>query len=270
MLGISPMVGIWGAPHAPKSDASAIRSAALGSAASLCEEPNERRRLFGEPTPSAQYLRWRVFGSCPSPRVYMGSAPYLQCQTLPLFGVPRSALPLRSARTQRETQAIWGANPKPPISPMVCIWELPKPQGVYGERPMPPMSDAAAIRGAETNEKTQAVWGANPKPPISPMVCIWELPKPQGVYGECPMPPMSDAAAIRGAEPNEKTQAVWGASPKPQGCLWGAPHAPKAETLRYLGGPKPHIIFFNFLFFNFSLFQCYRTSTGTPRRSSDN
>ena len=219
MLGISPMVGIWGAPHAPKSDASAIRSAALGSAASLCEEPNERRRLFGEPTPSAQYLRWRVFGSCPSPRVYMGSAPYLQCQTLPLFGVPRSALPLRSARTQRETQAIWGANPKPPISPMVCIWELPKPQGVYGE---------------------------------------------------CPMPPMSDAAAIRGAEPNEKTQAVWGASPKPQGCLWGAPHAPKAETLRYLGGPKPHIIFFNFLFFNFSLFQCYRTSTGTPRRSSDN
>ena len=105
-------------------------------------EPNERRKLFGEPTPSPQYLRWRVFG------------------------------------------------------------RMPKPQGVYGERPMPPMSDAAAIRGAEPNEKTQAVWGAYPKPPISPMACIWELPKPQGVYGECPMPPRQDAAAIRGAEPN--------------------------------------------------------------------
>ena len=55
---------------------------------------------------------------------------------------------------------------------------------------MPPMSDAAAIRGAEPNEKTQAIWGANPKPPISPMACIWELPKPQGVYGESPMPPI--------------------------------------------------------------------------------
>ena len=144
---------------------------------------SERRRLFGEPTPSPQYLRWRVFGSCPSPRVYMGSAPCPQDRTLPLFGVPNPI---------RKTQAIWGANPKPPISPMACIWELPKPRGVYGEHPIPPMSDAAAIReNARTLiRRTQAIWGANPKPPISQMACIWEMPKPRGVYGESPMPPI--------------------------------------------------------------------------------
>ena len=93
---ISPMACIWELPKPqgvygerpmpPRQDATAIRGAALGFAASLCEEPNERRKLFGEPTPSPQYLRWRVFGSCPSPEVYMGSTPYLQCQTLQLFG----------------------------------------------------------------------------------------------------------------------------------------------------------------------------------------
>lgn len=113
-------------------------------------------------------------------------------------------------------------------------------------------------------------WGISAMLGISPMVGIWGVPHA----------PKSDAAAIRSAalgfaaslceETISETQAIWGAIPKPQGCLWGAPHAPKAETLRYLGGPKPHIIFFNFLFFNFTLFQCYRTSTGTPRRSSDN
>ena len=71
-------------------------------------------------------------------------------QTLPLFGEPRSALPLRSAKNPiRRTQAVWES--PSPISPMACIWELPKPQGVYGERPMPPRQDAAAIRGAEPN-----------------------------------------------------------------------------------------------------------------------
>ena len=52
----------------------------------FAKNPSGRRKLFGEPTPSPQYLRWRVFGSCPSPEVYMGSTPYLQCQTLQLFG----------------------------------------------------------------------------------------------------------------------------------------------------------------------------------------
>ena len=120
---------LWGAPHAPK-----FRRCRY----SWSPNPTRGRKLFGEPTPSPQYLRWHVFGSCPSPRVYMGSAPYPQYQTLPLFG---------ESEPNEKTQAVWGAT----ISPMACIWELPKPQGVYGECPMPPRQDAAAIRGAEPN-----------------------------------------------------------------------------------------------------------------------
>ena len=150
-------------PMPPKSDAIAIRSA----------EPNERRKLFGEPTPSPQYLRWRVFGSCPSPRVYMGSAPCPQCQTLPLFGVPNPT---------RRRKLFGEPTPSPPYLRWCVFGRMPKPRGVYGERPMPPRLRRCAI---------------------------WEV-------------------------------------------------------------PSPILYSLIFLFFNFSLFQCYRTSTGTPRRSSDN
>ena len=131
---------------------------------------------------------------------------------------------------------------------------------VYGERPMPPRVRRCAIRSSEPNSRRCAIWEA--PSPISAMAGIWELPKPQGVYGEMPHAPKPDAAAIRenARTPIRKTQAIWGANPKPPispmvciwenaqapGCIWGAPHAPKAQTLRYLGGPKPHIIFFNF------------------------
>ena len=129
MLGISPMVGIWGAPHAPKSDAAAIRE-------------NTRTPI-------------------------------------------------------RRTQAVWGAYPKPPISPMACIWELPKPQGVYGERPMPP-SQTLSLFGVPNPSGRRKLFG---EPTPSPQYLRWcvfgRMPKPQGVYGESPMPPMSDAAAIR-------------------------------------------------------------------------
>ena len=115
MLGISPMVGIWGAPHAPNvrrcrysgspnpfKDASYLGSQPqapnisdgmyLGVAqAPRClwgaphapkfrrcrysgsPNPSRGRKLFGEPTPSPQYLRWRVFGSCPSPGCIWGA-----------------------------------------------------------------------------------------------------------------------------------------------------------------------------------------------------
>ena len=115
MLGISPMVGIWGVPHAPNvetlplfgvpnptKDAGYLGSKPqapnisdgvylgecpsprvfMGSAP--CpqvktqplfgkSEPNERRKLFGEPTPSPQYLRWHVFGSAQAPGCIWGA-----------------------------------------------------------------------------------------------------------------------------------------------------------------------------------------------------
>ena len=84
---ISPMVCIWenaqaprciwGAPHAPKTGRCRYSGGRTQSG---------RRKLFG--SPQAPYLRWCVFGSCPSPEVYMGSAPCPQDRTLPLFGEP--------------------------------------------------------------------------------------------------------------------------------------------------------------------------------------
>ena len=87
----------------------------------------------------------------------------------------------------------WGISAMLGISSMVGIWGAPHA----------PKSDAAAIRGAEPNEKTQAVWRAYPKPPISPMVCIWE-----------------------------NAQAP--------GCIWGVPHAPNVRRCRY-SGCRTHI-----------------------------
>ena len=119
MLGISPMVGIWGAPHAPKFR----RCRYSGS-----PNPTRIRRLFGEPTPSPQYLRWRVFGSCPSPRVYMGSTPCPQCQTLPLFG--------ESEPIQR--RKLFG---EPTPSPQYLRWRVfgrcPSPKVNMGSAPCP-------------------------------------------------------------------------------------------------------------------------------------
>ena len=161
------------------------------------EPQSEGRKLFGEPTPSPQYLRWHVFGRYPSPRVFMGSAPCPQVQTLPLFVEPEP---------NERTQAIWGAYPKPPISPMACIWELPKPQGVYGERPIPPISDAAAIRGVRTQREDASCLGSQPQAPnIS-----------DGVY--------------------------LGVAQAP-GCIWGVPHAPKTGRCRYSGSRTQFFIF---------------------------
>ena len=75
MLGISPMVCIWGVPHAPKSDATAIRGAALGSAASLCEEPNQKdASCLGVPKPHI------------SDGVYLGDAQAPRC----IWGAPHA------------------------------------------------------------------------------------------------------------------------------------------------------------------------------------
>ena len=104
---------------------------------------------------------------------------------------------------------------------------------VYGERPMPPKSDAIAIRSAEPNERRKLFGEPTPSPQYLRWCVFGRMPKPRGVYGERPMPPRLRRCAI-----------------------WEV--------------PSPILYSLIFLFFNFSLFQCYRTSTGTPRRSSDN
>ena len=166
-----------------------------GSRARLCRfalrrTQSEGRKLFG--SPQAPYLRWCVFGSCPSPEVYMGSAPCPQDRRCRYSG---------ECPNPNQKDASCLGVPKPHISDGVYLGVAQAPRCIWGA-PHAPKTDAAAIReNARTPiRRTQAVWES--PSPISPMVCIWEMPKPRGVYGERPMPPRQDAAAIRGAEPN--------------------------------------------------------------------
>ena len=157
----------------------------------------------------------------------------------------------------------WGISAMPGISPMVGIWGAPHA----------PKSDATAIReNARTPiRKTQAVWES--PSPISPMVwiwenaqapgCIWGVPHTSNVRrcrysGECPNPNQEDASCLGVPKPHISDGVYLGVAQAP-GCLWGAPHA-------------PDIIFHFSLFILHStfLFSCYRTSIGTPWRSSDN
>ena len=78
MLSISPMVCIWGVPHAPKSDATAIRGA----------EPNQKdASCLGVPKPHI------------SDGVYLGDAQAPRC----LWGVPHAP--------KTDAAAIRGAEP---------------------------------------------------------------------------------------------------------------------------------------------------------------
>jgi len=235
MLGISPMVGIWGAPHAPKSDAAAIRGAEPSERRKLFGEPtpspqylrwhvfgrmpkpqgvygerpmpprqtltlfgrmpepqSERRRLFGEPTPSPQYLRWHIFGRCPSPKVFMGSAPYLQCQTLPLFGVTN---PFKDA-------GYLGSQPQAPnISDGVYLGVAQAPGCLWGV-PHAPKSRRSRYSECRTQREDASCLGSQPQAPnIS-----------DGMY-------LGVAQAPR--------------------CLWGVPHAPNVRRCRYSGSPNP-------------------------------
>ena len=93
-------------------------------------------------------------------------------------------------------------------------------------------------------------WGISAMLGISPMVGIWGVPhapkSDAALFGRMPEP-QSGRRKLFGSPqaPNISDGVYLGVAQAP-GCIWGAPHAPKAETLRYLGGPKPHIIFFNF------------------------
>ena len=186
----------------------------------------------------------------------MGSAPCPRIGSVAKWGTePLDATAIReNARTPiRKTQAVWES--PSPISPMACIWELPKPQGVYGEHPMPPRQTLPLFgRMPEPQSERRKLFGS-PQAPYLRWCVFGRMPKPRGVYGERPMPPRQDAAAIRGAEPNQEDASCLGV-PKPHisdcvylgvaqapGCIWGVPHAPKSGRCRYSGSRTQFFIF---------------------------
>ena len=180
MLSISPMVGIWGAPHAPKSDATAIRENARA--------PIRKTQAIWGANPKPPISPMACIWELPKPQGVYGECPMPPSQTLPLFG--------RMPEPQSGRRKLFGS-PQAPYLRWRVFGRMPKPRGVYGENPIPPKTGRCRYSGEARTpiRKTQAVWEF--PSPISPMACIWELPKPQGVYGEYPMPPRQDAAAIR-------------------------------------------------------------------------
>ena len=218
-----------------------------GCRARLCRFALRRtqrgRKLFGRP--QAPYLRWRVFGSCPSPGMFMGSTPCPQDRTLPLFGVPNPS----------KTQAVWES--PSPISPMVCIWELPKPRGSLWGVPHAPRTETQAIRGAalgfaaslceEPNEDASCL--GVPKPHISDGVYLGVAQAPRLFMGSTPCPQEMDAS-YSGCRTLSKDASCLGV-PKPQGCLWGVPHAPKQDAAA-IRGAEPNMIVSFFTFHSFT------------------
>ena len=177
MLGISPMVCIWGVPHAPVSVL--LRSGeqnplTLPLFGRMPEPQSERCKLFG--SPQAPYLRWCVFGSCPSPGVYMGSTPCPQVRTLPLFGEPNPI---------RRTQAVWES--PSPISPMVCIWENAQaPSCIWGV-PHAPKTGRCRYSGSRTQSRRRKLFGS-PQAPYLRWCVFGSCPSPKGFMGSTPCP----------------------------------------------------------------------------------
>ena len=105
---------------------------------------SEGRKLFG--SPQAPYLRWCVFGSCPSPRVFMGSTPCPQDETLTLFGgMPALGFAASLCEEPQSKDASYSEGSEPHISDGVYLGEAQAPGCLLGV-PHTPKSDAAAIR----------------------------------------------------------------------------------------------------------------------------
>ena len=184
MLGISPMVGIWGAPHAP----------------------NVRRCRYS------------------------------------------------GCRTQRKTQAIWGANPKPPISPMACIWENAQAPGCIWGAPHTSNVRRCRYSGSPNPTRDASCLGSQPQAPsISDGVYLGECPSPEVFMGSAPCP-------------QDRTLPLFGV-PNPfkdAGYLGSQPQAPNISDGMYLGEcPSPRVYMgstpcprYNFSFFilHFSFF----------------
>ena len=180
--------------------------------------------------------------------MYMGSAPCPQVRRYRYSG----------SRTQSEGRKLFGS-PQAPYLRWRVFGRMPKPQGVYGEYPMPPRQDAAAIRGAEPNQKDASCLGV-PKPHISDGVYLGECPSPE-VYmgsapcpqdrrcrysGECPNPNQKDANCLGVPKPHISDGVYLGDAQAPR-CLWGVPHAPKTDAAA-IRGAEPNFTFSLFTF----------------------
>ena len=172
---------IWGVPHAPKTDAAAIRGA----------EPNQKDASYlGVPKPHISdgvYL-----GECPSPEVYMGSAPCPQDRRCRYSG---------ECPNPNQKDASYLGVPKPHISDGVYLGECPSPEVYMGSAPCP--QDRRCRYSGECpspNQKDASYLGV-PKPHISDGVYLGDAQAPRCLWG-VPHAPKTDAAAIRGAEPN--------------------------------------------------------------------
>ena len=138
---ISPMACIWELPK-PRGvygERPMPPRQTLPLFGRMPEPQSERRKLFG--SPQAPYLRWCVFGRCPSPEVYMGSAPCPQDRRCRYSG---------ECPNPNQKDASYLGVPKPHISDGVYLGDAQAPRCIWGV-PHAPKTDAAAIRGAEPN-----------------------------------------------------------------------------------------------------------------------
>ena len=117
MLGISPMVGIWGVPHAPKSDATAIRGA----------EPNQEDAGYLGSQPQAPNI---------SDGVYLGVAQAPRC----IWGAPHTSNVRRCSYSgecpnpNKEDASYLGSQPQAPnISDGVYLGDAQAPRCLWGE-----------------------------------------------------------------------------------------------------------------------------------------
>ena len=127
-LGVAQAPGcIWGVPHTPKSDAAAIRGAALGFAASLCEEPNQKDAGYLGSQPQAPNI---------SDGVYLGVAQAPRC----IWGAPHTSNVRRCSYSgecpnpNQEDASYLGSQPQAPnISDGVYLGDAQAPRCLWGE-----------------------------------------------------------------------------------------------------------------------------------------
>ena len=151
---------------------------------------SEGRKLFG--SPQAPYLRWRVFGSCPSPKVYMGSTPCPQDRRCRYSG---------ECPNPNKKEASCLGVPKPHISDGVYLGECPSPEVYMGSAPCPQERRCRYSGECPNPNQKDASYLGVPKPHISDGVYLGDAQAPRCLWG-VPHAPKTDAAAIRGAEPN--------------------------------------------------------------------
>ena len=268
MLGISPMVCIWGVPHVPVSVL--LRSGeqnplTLPLFGRMPEPQSERRKLFG--SPQAPYLRWCVFGRMPKPRGVYGERPMPPRQDVAA---------IRGAEPNQKDASCLGV-PKPHISDGVYLGVAQAPGCIWGA-PHAPKTGRCRYSGSRTQSRRRKLFGSPQEPqserrklfgsPQAPYLrwrVFGRMPKPRGVYGENPIPPKTGRCRYSGEArtPIRKTQAVWEFPspispmaciwelPKPQGVYGEYPMPPRQDAAAIRENARTPIFIFHFSLFNF-------------------